>query len=105
MPDELVVASRTVPVAAALATILAPTTTAPVESVTVPVIWPVSVWPKANVEHNNNTQNSENKPTPQRRSGELSCNLIFTSASWFLNESSSLVEVIACRHTARPRSH
>jgi hypothetical protein len=46
-PAEFVVTSRIVPLAIDFATTFAPTTTAPVGSVTVPVTCPVSVCPKA----------------------------------------------------------
>jgi hypothetical protein len=51
-----VVASRVKPVFTDLTVTLAPETTAPVGSLTVPLIWPSSVWPKANTEESASTK-------------------------------------------------
>src|SRR5450759_2601148 len=50
-PADFVVAIRTSPVSIEVAVTVAPTTTAPVLSVTVPLIPPVSAWPKAQTEN------------------------------------------------------
>src|SRR5271157_2366011 len=51
MPAELVAESRVRPVLTDFTLTLAPETTAPLASLIVPVIWPVSVWPKAQIEN------------------------------------------------------
>src|SRR5271157_5953139 len=50
-PAEVVVALRVAPVFTDFTVTLAPVTTAPVLSVTTPMIVPVSVWPKAQIEN------------------------------------------------------
>src|SRR5271157_1838633 len=50
-PADFVVVVRASPVSIEVAVTLAPTTTAPVVSVTVPLIDPVSAWPKAQIEN------------------------------------------------------
>src|SRR5271157_400938 len=51
MPEELVAESRVRPVLTDFAVTLALEMTAPLASLIVPVIWPVSAWPKAQTEN------------------------------------------------------